>query len=416
MPFRTSGLTGINNIYGALGYSDYSNERPKFSKMLDKFEEVGAIAINWANKRNAVQLLDSLDSIAVDEEEYIKMEKIISENNFQLPSITINLIEYYGREKAKEFFPEYSVMANIGKDARYDLRLHSDEFYFKNLIFEFKLRRNYALPDSKLLLQTFNLFGGEDKLSDNELSYIFLIVFTEDNFQSFEKLKFQFNQVLEEFTDFEQYWKRIRYVPVSLSGLHLINLDFEEFRKEYIENNIKFPFTSQVAPRDFPERNDHFFGETYIFKQFDFTIQIKPINTPFWRFGFKFSKNTEFPALTEGRHGNENYGDIHLSIGEIIDSDRMWGLPNQLSLNHYHIEQADKNILLLSNYLGEEVTFSMQTNETGAVTTFQTYISGKLKDERIFDISKYSFCRLFAWSEYNNFKLDTTMKVTRKKL
>lgn len=165
----------------------------------------------------------------------------------------------------------------------------------------------------------------------------------------------------------------------------------------------------------FPDRNDHFLDRNFEFKKTNFTIVIHPGSTKFWRLGFRFSKDEYFPSIGSGRHGDSNFPDIHISVGDIVDmSNNTWGAQNQLTLTTYNAKAIDSKINSLHDYAGTDVIFTMTSNPDGSMVEFKIETNGQSGGSSTYDLHEYNFCKIFAWADYEQFLLDTEIEVIHK--
>lgn len=395
-------------------YPDNSARLVPLSKVLIKLEEHNAISIRWKHKPEMLETLDNLDNLVQDINIHGDIENAVAENNINISRLVNDLLEFYGQQKALEFFKNLSFSELQTKDDKVDLILKNAKSYYSTLLFEFKVRKNGMPFDKKLLLQSLKTINNWATVGDPQ-PYLFLVVFTYENFNSFEKIKFQFREAILELKEFSSVRNQLKFIPLSISSLHLIDIAFNDFKKEFIENNINQTFQAQPVPKNLPERNDHFLDEVFEIKKTDFKIIIKPTNTKFWRLGFRFTKDEKFPPITQGRHQDNTVADVHISVGD-IDSveNNTWNFPNQLTLTHYHASVIEDRITSLHDYSGQSVTLFVTSNGDASIVEFRIVVEGQPAGHRKFDLHDFNYCKIFAWADYQQFQLDVNIEAIRK--
>ncbi len=396
-------------------YPDSTIDRPiPLSRVLVKLEEHNAISIKWKRKPEMLETLDNLDALVIDTDVHGNIEKLVAENNINITKIVNELLEFYGQEKALEFFRGQSFSEFQRNDDKVDLVLRNPESYNSLLLFEFKIRKTGTPFDKKLLLQSLKTISEWTTVGDPK-PYLFLIVFTNENILSFEKIKFQFREAIAELKEFSTWRNQVKFIPLAITGLHLIDFAFEDYRKEFIENNIHQILRSQSPPRNFPERNDHFIDKAFEIKKTDFKIIINPGKTKFWRLGFRFTKEEKFPPTAQGRHQDNSVADVHICVGDIESTgDNVWSFENQLTLTHYHAPLIEDKITSLQDYNGQVVTLSVNSNKDASIVDFRVEVDGQSVGYRKFDLHEFNFCKIFAWADYQHFQLDVNILAIRK--
>ncbi len=206
----------------------------------------------------------------------------------------------------------------------------------------------------------------------------------------------------------------IRVLTKRLTEDKIKKTEKSEFIKidnyETLEEN--FDFFAYSAPIGYPNRNDHFYEkEIFDFHKIDFAIDILPENnTKFWRFGFTFSKNNEFPPLKGKRNNVSGYDDILICIDdESTASDDL----NSIKLGKYPVEKRIAKLPRYENYDNTLVTIFFTTknsiSEISVIHNSSEIISAS------FDLSEYKKCRISAWADHHSkFKLNAKIKVKRK--
>ena len=396
-------------------YPEPSAQPLSFSRSLLKLDENNAIALPWKKDKHLLDTLDKLDKLVNDDDIPASLEKILNDHKININQIIVTLLEFYGREKTIQFFKslKYKSLSPLS-DGGADLILENGTVYYSPLIIEFKVRRTNAVPDKKMLLGALKRTR-ELATQKNQRPYVFLVIFTHESDQSFETSKFRFRETLKAIKEFDSYNVQVDFIPISFSGLHLIDRSFDEFYKNFIQDFLMPRFSAQPPPPDFPERDDHFLDREFDVRYTELIINIKPVNTPFWRLGIRFVKEGKFPPLTSGRHGNPEVADIHICVGEIINKKtNEWGDANQLKLNHYNATVIEDHMGSLSNYDCGPVTLVITSNTDASEVLFSIDANGKHLGTRKFNLQSFGTCKIFAWADYRPFNLETEIKVIYK--
>jgi hypothetical protein len=195
---------------------------------------------------------------------------------------------------------------------------------------------------------------------------------------------------------------KITVLEAEAAGIPQINNPDEHF---------KFSFITQPAPVERPERNDYYFPKKYDIKKNHFEITVKPENTPYWRFGFRYSKTGEFPPLTEARHVDSNIVDIHICVGDMKSKGR-WHHENRVYLQSYNVAHNPNPQLIEAAYKGEEITMIVKWNEKTSKMYYELKANGRILCKNEFDLGSYSTCIFGAWSDFNDYNLSADIKVT----
>lgn len=194
------------------------------------------------------------------------------------------------------------------------------------------------------------------------------------------------------------------------------NLVPETLEKTYfLKFKSNFTFQQQLTVANDPNSNDHILDTPFEFSNVVLDVSIIPINTPFWRFGFKFSKDGQFPSKESGRHNSSN-PDIHLSIGNpenLPDGKLKWKHDNSLVITEYNVKPLENKFEGSNTYKGEPVRgrFSLKDKDVPNIWKFEVFVNGQSVGYRLYDLAGYSHTRLSAWSDQNNFELATTIKL-----
>jgi hypothetical protein len=403
----------VNNIYFDLFSAVTISSPIKLSQMLQKFESQGALKYHWKQNDHIVKTLDSLDSLATETGLH-KVAANISKT-INLNELTIALINFYAKRIISKFFINSGYVAPKSNQVQFDFVMYSDESHFSPLIFDIKLRKSNPSPDRDMLITALDSVSNLYKKGENNPHY-FLVVFTFESEQRFEALRFRFRQLLNDFESQTAFSQNITFIPVSISGLPFLATQLETFKKGYIENKITTLFQAQPPPANFPSRNDHFFEEMFDFKKTEFEITVKPLDTKYWRFGFRFSKTSDFPFIAEDRHFNKSIVDIHLSVGDVIDGGSMvWAHENQLTLTVYHTTPVENKVNSLHNYTQTPVNIHLSSNLEGSVVIFNADTDNVLVATSIFDLREFNYCKIFAWADAIPFKIEAIIDLKIKR-
>ena len=406
----------VRSVYWNLKLADSDSSRDyTLTQVISKLHERKAFSAPWVKNKNVVFVIDKLDSLVGDDIKIRKeIEKTIKDNKIDTNVLTLQLLEYYGVERAKNYFSDFEYTANEKSETVDLLMTHSKSVYPK-LIFEFKYRKKSPLPSRDIILRSLKQIEELSK-SNEGISQYFLVIFTQQELGSFEKIRLQYIKELREVKKYEEYKERIRFVPIGVNYLHLIEEEFKNFKETYIQQDIRYRFITQTPPKNHPDRNDHFLERTFEFKKSDFQITITPGSTKFWRFGFKFSPSEKFPDITDGRHPENDNADIHITVGDLETKDGVfnWIKPNQLGLAVYHAEVIGGEFTGINNYEGNPVQLSVKSNNDGSNAEFALQINDVIIGKKIFNLSKFNFCKIHAWCDYGQFDLNTEIKVVHK--
>jgi len=188
------------------------------------------------------------------------------------------------------------------------------------------------------------------------------------------------------------------------------------FEKNIANEHFQFKFTNRPAPEGFPERNDNCWPKIYDLKKSHFEITIKPENTPYWRFGFRYSKTGKFPHNAEVRHSDISIADIHICVGDMSES-RKWVRPNKMYIQSYHVAHKHGTPSLIEDkYKGEEITLISSWNPKTSLVHYQLKCNGKIAYENAFELGSFNYCVFGAWSDCNEYALATDIKVLNRAL
>jgi len=183
--------------------------------------------------------------------------------------------------------------------------------------------------------------------------------------------------------------------------------------KNTADGLFQFTFINKPPPVNNPERNDDYWPQTFAINKHNFEITIKPINTPYWRFGFRYSKTDTFPPINEARHNNESIVDIHICVGD-MRSNRKWHNANRVYLQSYNVLHRHNPRLIEDNYKGEDIILTVKSNSNSSQVYFELRSNVKILYQNEFNLNSYNFCLLGAWSDFNNYTLSTNIKVVNR--
>jgi hypothetical protein len=402
-------------VYQNLDYTDSKQSHSlSSSKILERLEENKAFNVRWKNKKDILGIFDSLDNLSNDPTIEKGIEKELTDNNFNPNVIIAELLEFFGRQKVIQHFGNYSSTSII--PSKYDSIdwIAIIHYNVGDLYFNFKLRRTSPVPDTESLFQAIKVLENSEYSS-----YAFLVVFTNENPGAFDKFKFQFKQILlNDLPEFTSFTDRIRFMPVSIGNMSLIDQEFGEFKRTYIEDDLSFVFKNQPTPRGFNDRNDHVLERTFDIRTTSFRIVIEPIKTDFWRLGFRFIQNETFPPIAQDRHENDDVSDIHICVGDLITSDfedHQWEKSNQLTLTEYHAEVVLDDFKGITNYSGGKVGLIVESNEDASRVLMSVKVDDQFIGKKVYNLSRYRYCRLSAWRDYGEFELRTNIAITYNK-
>lgn len=166
------------------------------------------------------------------------------------------------------------------------------------------------------------------------------------------------------------------------------------------------------------DRNEDILDRIFETSKCNFEIKITPGKVKFWRFGFRFSRNEQFPSIGQPRHPDDgNIIDIHICVGD-MPYPQQWTNPTMMYLTHY---LGGNNSLLLKNeftsvndYGGEQVQLKVTSNDDASEVSFEVFTDNEFEGKRVYNLKGYEYCQLLAWSDYNIFTLNTEIRITHK--
>ena len=186
------------------------------------------------------------------------------------------------------------------------------------------------------------------------------------------------------------------------------------FQKDIASEHFQFSFTTGAAPAEAPERNDYYWPKIYDLKNHHFEIAVTPVNTPYWRFGFRYSKTGKFPSANEVRHADKEIADIHICVGDMGEN-RKWVHGNKVSLQSYHVKDKFNHPSVIENrYKGEEIIMTASWNEKTSAVHYELKSNGKIIYQNAFELKDFNYCIFGAWSDFNEFALAADIKVINR--
>ncbi len=181
-----------------------------------------------------------------------------------------------------------------------------------------------------------------------------------------------------------------------------------------------YSFVNQTPPdSNYPECNDHIIEDVFELKKgIRFEISIEPLNTQYWRFGFRLSQTKEFPQISKWRH-IDGYPFIHLSKGHIDikngDGHDDSPIPN-LDLTVYsgsnHIIGYPEKIV--SGYSNEKITFYLYKDDENIIYCKVRYGDHINSAEPISAFPDFMFTKISAWADRRDFTIGTKIKVLQQ--
>jgi hypothetical protein len=179
---------------------------------------------------------------------------------------------------------------------------------------------------------------------------------------------------------------------------------------------IPFDFINQT-PLDVnhPDCNDSTLPDIFeLRKGIFFQITLEPINTPYWRFGFRLSRNSEFPPVIQSRH-IDDYPYIHLTKGQIdIEGNGTDDSPPNLDLGVYSGTKQEDVDRLLQNYQNNKITLYLYYNNETITIKVSDGSSPMASAKPITLFNEYKYMRISAWSDRRKYIISTRIKVLRQ--
>ncbi len=379
---------------------------PKPLELLRQLNDHGNIIIPWHSNQEVINIIENIETHEKDEDTVNRITKIFSVNNVNLSKISFELLQYYSKVKISDFFKKLNYLVSkegIEETEKFDLYLSNTQNNYPDLIFEYTWRKREVLPFKDSILKSLRYI--RKRAQENEICYVFLIIYTDIVETNFLNSHLKFKEQLSEFEEYEEFKNYIIYFPISTHNAHLIKRDFDTFEKNKIRNEMIVPFENMEAPIKHPERNDRFF-QTYNIVNKNFDIKIKPIETKYWRMGIEFSETDVFLDNNRGRHKDKNVGYVVLTVGD-QEKDKSWVRNGRLDMHEYHIDVKESNFVEIRDYNSGEVDLSFVTDNIENTVTFIIKVVDNELGKITYDLKNYKYFRISAWCDDNNFKLET---------
>ncbi|WP_237722175.1 KAP family P-loop NTPase fold protein [Sediminibacterium roseum] len=164
-----------------------------------------------------------------------------------------------------------------------------------------------------------------------------------------------------------------------------------------------------------PDLNDETFDKPIAFVEGGrFEIYLNPHTTPAWRFGFRFGRTNEFPAVIKGRHLT-NYPYIVVVKG-IIETDGTAHdhTPPRLDLAVYSGADQTATENLINNYDQKPIDLSVERDEKSMIWVKANDNVGIREIRPVSNFADYSWVQIAAWADHTNFSLATRIKYLQK--
>ncbi|MEP2669329.1 MAG: hypothetical protein ABJH04_10065 [Cyclobacteriaceae bacterium] len=219
----------VINVYYNLKYEHSDDVRKvPLSTLIEKFESMGVLSMSDSSKSRLKDILDKGERLLDDQEIEKDAITLFKEHNLNFSSYINRLLEFYAREKARQFFNAFAFDSEVileSMERRRAIDLVGKNESGPDLIFEMKYRKRTLSTLKETLFQGYEYLTRYDNESGKS-NYLILLTFTEEDASTFEKAHYRFKQNIEEL--FPEYVKRIFFIPVSTKYLHLIE---DEFKK-----------------------------------------------------------------------------------------------------------------------------------------------------------------------------------------
>jgi len=404
----------VNRVSADLGLVDsQALGNMSFTQILRRLGRDNALEVSFIDNPAIASTLDKLGELNRDNDGQDLIRKTLSNNQIPVSHLTNQLMEFYGKKTAERHFEPMGYLPIPDTDSeKYDYRLHSADRYFKQLLFEFVVRRGDPLSDRQFFwdqLVRFRTFS--------EQYFFFFVVFTELNAAAREAARQRFFDWLIEDRDMTHLADRIHFLPINLNELPSLRDGFNSFSSKYISRQWDYLFTQQPAPYKFRERNDHELEEFIEFWEYDITIRITPANSDFWRFAFRFLKDKKLPPRNQRRHDNPQIADVIIGAGVDFrepDGHQKWNFPGKFGIITYNTETVTSDRVSVEGYNASPVTLTIIPEKNRKFVTAQIQSSSFSTMEHRFDLQDYRYCILSAWCDDQNFNLHTRITLDRK--
>jgi KAP family P-loop domain len=199
----------------------------------------------------------------------------------------------------------------------------------------------------------------------------------------------------------EQQWRKF-FLDETKKGLS--NL--------IIPKNIQFTFKSQPLLSEDPNNNDHIFEKVFELTNNPFEIVLTPINSPFWRFGFKFSQQANLPRRQIGRHDDKTYLDVVICVGQPndINGQYNWKRSNRIELSEHNIKPISDSFSVYNSYNGETLKITLSPlNKSLSQYSLELFINEKSIGSRNYHLEGIKYLTLAAWCDQHDFRIDANI-------
>ena len=176
------------------------------------------------------------------------------------------------------------------------------------------------------------------------------------------------------------------------------------------------PYSFQNKPNSkYPKINDDIYPDTLSLNSGDrFEIALDPLQTSYWRFGFRLSRTREFPKLGDSRH-IPDFPFIHLNKGIIEDGGvGKDATPPLLSVAVYSGNDLLTDQPVIVNYDNKPVNFILEKDEKGMIHYEVDNKTKNVNNIVIDQFKDYSFTQISAWADERVFVLATRIKILKK--
>jgi len=404
----------VNQVSVGLGLVNPQDLGAKtFSQLLRRLAGEKALTVPFIDDQPVTTMLDQLAELNRDAEGQDHIKTILTGNPIPILPLTNQLMEFYGKRKADEHFYPLGYVAIADPDTEgYDYRLHSHERHFKQLLFDFVVRRGDPLKERQFFSDRLRKFQ-----SFSPQYFFFFIVFSDLNSAAQEAARRRFSDWLKEDADMTLLADRVMFLPVNFNELSSLQKGFSTFSNQYIKRHWEIIFKEQPSPFGYHERNDHEFEEFLEFKKYNLTVHITPKQSKYWRFGLRFLKEKRLPPRNQGRHADHEIADITLCAGEATKKDdghHTWNHPERLAISPHHISPTKSELAGVTNYNESPLTLTAHADNDGQQVNILVEGSQFGRLRQIYDLREYKYCILSAWCEDQPFILSTNITLERK--
>jgi len=404
----------VNQVSVELGLiSPQDLGKKTFTQMLLRLDGEKALKVPFIEDQSIKTMLDQLVELSRETEGQDHINKTLAGNPIPILALTNQLMEFYGKRKADEHFRPFGYQAIADPDTNgYDYRLHSHDRYFKQLLFEFVVRRGDPLRERQFFWDRLRKFQ-----SFSPQYFFFFIVFTDLNSVAREAARGRFSDWLKEDTDMTHLADRVMFLPVNFNELLSLQKGFSIFSNQYIERKWEMIFKDQPSPFGNHERNDHELDEFLEFKKYILNVHISPNQSKYWRFGLRFLKEKRLPPRNQGRHADPEIADITLCAGEATKADdgyHSWNHPERLNISPHHISPSENDRAQADTYYETPVTLTVFPENDGQRTNVLVQGSQIGNLLQVYDLREYRYCILSAWCDDQSFSLSTNITLQRK--